>query len=171
MTQRVGPFGATNGTGGTVQHGLVFERHDVGEDGPSTLNNLTLLHADARLRRKDDVDAGAELDETDALTALQRLTRSVVENDAAGEQSGDLLERNRPMLAFEHGEVLLIALSRSGVHRVEVFTFLVGDLAEYAADGSAVHMYVEDVEKDADALAAAFGRVEERHLGDLAIGR
>ena len=81
------------------------------------------------------------------------------EDDAAGEQAGDLDEGDRvAFVAVDDGEVLLVALGAGGVHGVEVFALAVANLAQNPGDRRAVDVNVEDAEEDADTETLAFRR-------------
>ena len=63
-----------------------------GQDAGAAFDPLADFDAQHRLGGQHDVDARAEFDEADALAALHGVALPRMEDDAAGQQAGDLLE-------------------------------------------------------------------------------
>src|SRR5665213_3109645 len=118
---------------------------------------------------QDYVDARAEFDEADALAAVHAIALAEVEHDAPRDKAGNLLESDFIPVTLYGDDVLLVLVGGSGVHRVEVLTLLVAHGRELAGDGRTIHVDIEDVEKDADALARALRGGDDGGLGDAAI--
>src|ERR1035441_1079868 len=99
----------------------------------------------------------AELDQPDAL-ALAALTAHLnTAYDAACNQAGDLFERHGRALAPHRDDVLFViprALLAAGHQKLALLIFHVLDPP---ADGRAVYMNVENVQKDTDAVPPALG--------------
>ena len=102
---------------------------------------------------KMNINARAEFDEADALAAGNRVSYFEVEDDAAGDQAGDLLEDDGAAFAFDGDNVLLVFVGRVWGHGIEKFAALVVDIADDSSDRRAIDVHVEDVEENADAGA------------------
>src|ERR1035441_3248914 len=126
------------------------------------------LNHDFPFGTEQHVDPRTKLDEADALTSGDPIAGLLAENDAPGDQAGDLLEDDRGAVALDGDDVLLIGLrALFAAGNVEA-SLLVTDVADGAGDGRAVDVDVEDIEEDADAEErGAFGL----HGNHFAIGR
>ena len=101
-------------------------------------------------RIKYYIYARTELDEADALAALEAISNLGVKNDAARQKARDLLENHGLAVAFDGNDVLLVLVSGGDVHSIQILAPLVADVANHAGDGGAVHVHVEYVEKNAE---------------------
>src|ERR1022692_3397365 len=98
----------------------------------------------------------AEFDQPDALALADFIAHLNTAYDAACDQAGDLLERHGGALAPHRDNVLFViprALLAAGHQKP---AFLILHLLDHPADGSAVHMNVENVQKDTEAVPAVF---------------
>src|ERR1035441_5206484 len=105
----------------------------------------------------------AELDQPDALALADLIAHLNTAYDAACNQAGDLFEHHGRALAPHRDHVLFVvprALLAAG-HQKPAFFVL--HLLDHPADGCAVHMNVENVQKDTDAVPPALG-FDRHHL-------
>ena len=91
--------------------------------------------ADAGEAIEQDVHARTELDQADALTTLQAVSNFRMEDDAARQQSRDLLEDHFLAVAFNRDNVLLVLVGGYRVHGVEKLAVLIADFAHHSRDG------------------------------------
>ncbi len=122
------------------------------------------------MRRKDYIRTRTKLDQPDALAALQLVANFLIEHDAAGQQSGNLLEDHNAGVAAQRDDVLLVLIGRNRAHGIAELAFLVAHLFNYAAYRRAVHVNVEYVQKDADARVRLSIDLANGDIGDLAVG-
>src|SRR5690349_12515587 len=78
------------------------------DDRRSRRNAHSWLDGDLPLRAEEHVHAGSEFDQTDSLAGGHLVARLLAEDDAAGDQSGDLFEDHARAVAFDGNDVLLI---------------------------------------------------------------
>ena len=139
----------------------------------ASLNPVSHLDPQNRARRNDNIDSGAELDQSHALPTLDRLPFIAAKDDAPRKEPGNLLEGDfipRVRALAAHGDcVLLVALGRGGVHGIEELAFLIAHAAQDAADGGAVHMDIKNTEEDADPLPRTFGGRDGSGFGNQAV--
>src|ERR1022692_1071164 len=105
----------------------------------------------------------AEFDQPDALALADFIAHLNTAYDAACDQAGDLLERHGGALAPHRDNVLFViprALLAAG-HQEPAFLIL--HLLDHPADGSAVHMNVENVQKDTQPVSPVL-RFHGHHL-------
>src|SRR5262249_4804676 len=133
--------------------------------------------------RQIDIRPAAEPDETETLPGHDLLALAQLADDAASDKPGDL--DHGEIAAAVGGAVLrgdadrhpLIVDARLVETRIEELALAIGELPDLATDRDAVHMHVEDVEKDADPghRGAAHLELGRRHGGsdrdDPAVGR
>src|SRR5208283_2364531 len=117
------------------------------------------------------VYARAELDQSHALASLQAITHFRMENDAARQQSGDLLEDDHLSIAFHRDYILLVLLGRCRIHGIQIFAALVADLAHNSCDRRPVHVHIENAEEDTDADLLLAVQSHSCDLRDFAISR
>ncbi len=65
------------------------------------------------MSRKDYIRSRTKLDQPDALAALQTVANFLIEHDAAGQQSGNLLEDDNAGVAAQRDDVLLVLVGRT----------------------------------------------------------
>src|SRR6266852_3206334 len=110
-----------------------------------------LLHQYVPFRTELHIDSRSELDHPDALAGSDRIARLLVEYDAARDQSGDLLKGHTGTIAVDGDRVLFILRRGFLFTGHQELSLLVADLRDFAGDGRAVHVDVEDIQEDADA--------------------
>ena len=64
-------------------------------------------------RIEQHIDTRSELDQADALAALQAVSNLGIENDAPRQQPGDLLEHHGLPVAFDGNDILLVQFGGS----------------------------------------------------------
>ena len=97
-----------------------------------------------------DIYTRTKFDQSHALPALDMISDFLVEDDAAREQSCDLLEDDGLPVAFDRDNVLLVLFGRGRIHGIEKLSVLIMDFPDHAGQRGAVHVDIEDIEKDAD---------------------
>ena len=70
-----------------------------------------------------------------------------------------------PSVAAHGHDVLLVAVSRSRIHGVQILALLIAHTGQHAANGRTVHVHVKNAEEDADALPRAFGSGDSHRFG------
>src|SRR5512135_2078198 len=79
----------------------------------SALDVVADLHRYLRIRTEQDVAAGTKLNEADALAACEAVSDLAVEDDAASDQAGNLLEdHDLTALALNSTDTLLVQIRR-----------------------------------------------------------
>src|ERR1700704_2584509 len=89
-----------------------------GEDRGSSFDAITELHLDCGIAIEQNVHARPKLDKPNPLAAGYMVSHFKIENDAACDQAGDLLEYHGTSLAFNGDDVLLVLLRRIRGHGV-----------------------------------------------------
>src|SRR5277367_1421941 len=112
---------------------------------------MTQSDAHMRMAGQDHVHAGAELDQAHALPALYKIAYLEAENDAAGEDPGNLAKRYIELVTLNRHYILLVLFRTVAAERIQVLAFLVANLAHRSRDRRAVDMNIEDAEEDAQA--------------------
>src|ERR1019366_10425946 len=82
----------------------------AGKDAGAGCHAHAGLNHDFPFGTEQDIDARTEFDEADALTSGDPIAGLLAENDAPGDQAGDLLEDDRGAVALDGDDVLLIGL-------------------------------------------------------------
>jgi hypothetical protein len=100
---------------------------------------------------KEDFGAGAEADHAKALAAGEGLALGGPGDDAAGDEAGNLADGDGAVLGFEPPGAAFVAGAGVGVADVEELAGLVDGALDFAGDGGAVDVDVEDGEEDGDA--------------------
>jgi hypothetical protein len=137
-------------------------------------------YGDFPLRSEEDVAARAEFDQADALADGDVVAGLFSEDDAACDQAGDLFEDHGGAIAGDGDDVLFVIARALFTASHQELALLVLDLLDGAADGCAVHVNVENVQKDTQAVEPALGfdgdhfavggRDGDRPGGNLAFG-
>ena len=83
-----------------------------GQNALPALDALAGFHSEFRIGGKNHVDPRTEFDQAHPLAALQPVAFAGIEDDAPGQQSGNLLERHFHTLPAHRGNVLLVASRR-----------------------------------------------------------
>ncbi len=139
-----------------------------GNNARSRRDAIARLHSDLPFGSQHYVDARAEFDEAHALGRIENVAGPFVTDDPARDQSGDLLENylSAPAAddAFHRDHVLLIGLAGFFFTGYQELALLVSDARDFSRDGRAVHVHVEDVEKDTDAAGARGVGLDGDHL-------
>ena len=115
----------------------VFRRgfRQEGDDGGAALDGVAFAYAEVGVRRKEDIDAGAELDEADALAFFEDVAGLGPADDAAGEEAGDLLDLDRELAVLDDEGVLLVEDVGVCAHGIEEEAAPVVDVGDGAGDG------------------------------------
>src|SRR5579871_2606503 len=125
-----------------------------GHDARSARYPVACLDGNFPLRPKKDVDAGAKLDQPHALSLAHRVPGVLIENDAARDQSGDLREGDAGSVArYAHRVALVLRAGRFFAGHQEL-SLCIFDFGDAARDRRAIHVHVEDIQKNADARRA-----------------
>src|SRR5208282_2268658 len=119
----------------------------------SSLDAIARLHLDGSIAIEQNIHAGTELDESNPLAAGYVVSHLKIENDAARDQAGDLLEYYGTTFAFHGDDVLLVLLRRLRCHGVEELAALIAHVTDHACNRRAVHVDVENAAKNADPVA------------------
>src|ERR1019366_7399193 len=109
------------------------------------------------------IAARAEFDQPRALALADFIAHLNTAYDAARDQAGDLFERHGRALAPHRDDVLFViprALLAAGHQKL---AFLILPLLDHPADGRAVHMNVENVQKNTEAVPTVL-RFHRHHL-------
>src|SRR5437667_5077184 len=107
-------------------------------------------HYDVPLHPQHNVHAGAEFDQTHSFASSDSVARFLIADDAPRNQTRNLAE-NHPRAVSFHSECILLVLRRSALfagHQKPAFA--ITHVADDAADGRAVYVSIEAVEKNAD---------------------
>src|SRR5260370_32543217 len=118
----------------------------------SSLDAIAGLHLDGGMAIEYNIHARAKCDEPNPLAAGYPISYFKIENDTARDQAGDLLEDYGTAFAFHGDDVLLVLLRRMRCHGVEELATLVAHVADHAGNRRAVHVHIEDPEKNPDPL-------------------
>src|SRR5260370_8599172 len=118
---------------------------------------LAGLDGDFPLRTEEDVATRAEFDQPDALADGDLVAGFLSEEDATRDQLGDVFEDDRGAVAGDGDDILFVIARTFFAAGHQELALLVQHLLDGAADGGAVHVHVEDVEKDTQAIEPAFG--------------
>src|SRR5262245_22138357 len=102
--------------------------------GRAGADALARLDNDLPLWAEQHIHARAELDEPDTFTCGYRLARFLAEHDAAGNESGDLLEYHLRALALYRDYVLLVCIRGVGPRGREEVTRPVFHVRNPASD-------------------------------------
>ena len=94
----------------------------------------------------------------------------MIEDDSPRDQSRNLLENDLHPLAMHGHNILFVAVGALLVHRIQKFPFLIANSSDLSRDRRAVHMHIEDIEKNADALAGPVGRFNPHRLCHKPVG-
>src|SRR6266581_1571234 len=130
----------------------------------SAFHSLSGLYAQNCLRRKNDIRPRSKLDETHSLPTFHSIALAIIKYDASSDQAGNLLEHNLHPVAAHRRDVLLVAVGRIGILGIQIQALLIADRGEHAADRRTVHVYIENIQEDADALPGAFGSFDRYRL-------
>ena len=136
----------------------------MGENARTTFYAVTDLYGDAGRAVEKDVGAGSELDESNALAAIETISDFGVKYDATSQESSDLLEDHGLSVTLNGDDILLVLIGAILAAGVEEFSTLVSDVTDHPGNRSAIHVDIEHAEEDANApqLLAA-----ERHRGNV----
>jgi len=99
---------------------------------------------------QEDVNSRTKLNQSHALSPHYRVAHFLVEDDAAGQQSCDLLEDYSVPVSLNCDRVLLVVLGRSRVHGVEIFSLLIANFTDNASYRRAVHVDIEHAQENTD---------------------
>src|SRR6202158_5119418 len=135
----------------------------------SSLDVIARLHLDRGIAIEQNIHARAKLDEANPLAAGYPVFHFKIENDTARDQAGDLLEYYGTVLAFNGDDVLLVLLRRMRSHGVVKLAAPIAHVADHACDRRAVHVHIEDAEKDADPVPRNSVGSHQRYVGHFAI--
>src|SRR6202521_3322962 len=142
-----------------------------GKDRGSSLDAITGLHLDRGVAIEQNIHARTKLDEPDPLAAGYVVSHFKIENDAARDQAGDLLEYYGTTFAFNGDDVLLVLLRRIRLHGIEELAALIAHVADHACNRRAVHVHIEDAKKNADPVPRSSARSLQRYIGHFAVPR
>src|SRR5579862_2210332 len=118
----------------------------------SSANMIAHFHLQTGRRLAQNVGSRAELDQSDALPALQPVADFWMKNDSPRQQPGNLFEDDGlPIFALYSYNILLILLGRGLIHGVEIFAPLVANFAHHSRDRRTVYVHIENIQEDADA--------------------
>src|ERR1700694_2245400 len=154
--------------------GMNWLRHrQNGKDRGSSLDAITELHLDCGIAIEQNVHARPKLDKPNSLAAGYMVSHFEIENDTARDQACDLLEDHGTALAFNLAfngdDILLVLLRRIGLHGVEELAALIAHVADHASNRRAVHVHIEDAEKDADPVPRSSSGSHLRYIGHFAV--
>src|SRR5713101_3031636 len=135
----------------------------------SSLDAIAGLHLDGGIAIEQNIHARAKLDKPNPFAAGYPVSYFKIENDAARDQAGDLLEYYGTAFAFHGDDVLLVLLRRIRSHGVEELAAPIAHVADHACNRRAVHVHIEDAKKNADAVARSSVHGRQRNIGDFAI--
>src|SRR5947209_14678531 len=123
----------------------------MGEHAGAAFHAISDLDCDTGRAVEQDVGSRSEFDEAHALAALQTISDLRIEDNAASQKAGDLLEDYGLTIAFNGDDVLLVLVGTGIATGIEKFPALVANIATGTGDWSAVDVHIEDAEKDAEA--------------------
>src|SRR6266852_8268519 len=135
----------------------------------SSLDAVAGLHLDGGIAIEQNIHARAKLDDPNPLAAGYPISYFKIENDTARDQAGDLLEDYGTAFAFHGDDVLLVLLRRMRCHGVEELATLVAHVADHAGNRRAVHVHIEDAEKNADPVPRSSVHGRQRNIGHFTI--
>src|SRR5206468_8955467 len=102
-------------------------------------------------------------------TAADTVSHFLCENDAASQQSRNLLENYALAFAFNRNCIPFVALGAGGIHGIQVLAMLVPGAADNSRNRRTVHVNVEHVKKDADVLECFAIHLDSSYACDLTI--
>ena len=156
--------------GADLRRGIRRALHIVAprEHGRAGRHTHPLTHQKVPLRTEHHIHARTELDQSDALPGRDFIPGLLVAHNPPRNQAGNLLKHHARAVAFHLHRVLLVCDGSQFLARHQEPAFLILHARDGAADGRAIHVHVEDVQKNTDAL---LGDALRAHRHDLAIGR
>src|SRR6266702_7974147 len=131
-------------------------------DGSAVPSDFSLRRQDGKRRRtavygiahlyehlgaggQNHVATRSELDEYNALAARHTVSDLARENDAAGQQPGNLFENDTvTVFGFQRANVLLVEFGRSRIHSVQILAAVILDSRNQSGGGRTVHVHIED---------------------------
>src|SRR5207302_1747823 len=126
----------------------------------SSYNSLTGLNRHIPFRPEHYIDTRAEFHQSDPLACFHDIAGFFVTNDAPRDEPGDLLEHHARLSAAHHAidsdHVLLIRARRVLAAGNQELALLVGYAGNFARNRRAIHVDVEDIQKDTYALFIRF---------------
>src|SRR5580658_6122697 len=108
-------------------------------------------HGNLPFRSQQDIHARSEFDQAYSLARGHVVPRLFVKDDAARDQSGDLLEYHGSSFPLHCDHILLVLIGADLTAGYVELTFLVLHLSNGSRYGRPVYVDVEHIEKDADA--------------------
>src|SRR5260370_14174721 len=157
------------GGGGMNRLCIWMRNRQNGKYCSSTLDAITGLHLDCGTAIDENIHARTKLDEANPLARGYVVSHFKIENDAARDQAGDLLEYYGTAFALNGNDVLLVLLRRIRLHGVEELAALIAHVADHARNRRAVHVHIEDTEKNADAVPRSSASGHDRYIGHFAV--
>src|SRR5438270_8221886 len=122
------------------------------DDGRPSGSALAGTDHDLPFLPEQDVRTRAEFNQTDPFAGGNTVAGLLREDDAAGDQSGNLLEHHRGALALDRHDVLLVDRRALLAARHLETALLILHFGNGSTDWRAVDVHVEDVQKDTDAV-------------------
>src|SRR6266446_1023309 len=135
----------------------------------SSLDAIAGLHLDCGFAIEQNIHARAKLDEPNPLAAGYPVSYFKIENDAARDHAGDLLEDYGTAFAFHGDDVLLVLLRRMRSHGVEELAAPIAHVADHSGNRRAVHVHIEDAQKNADPVPRSSVHGSQRNIGHFTI--
>src|ERR1035437_2102348 len=140
----------------------------AGQDAGTAGDAHSRLNHNLPFRAEQHIDSRSELDHAHPLTHSDLIPSLLAEDDAAGDQAGDLFEDHGRAAARHRDHVLFVVFGTNlAAGNVEA-SLLVTHIADGAGNRRPVYMYIEDVEKNGNAVES--GALRFRHQ-DLAVRR
>src|ERR1700678_2131631 len=119
------------------------------KDWGSALDMIAELHLNGAIGIEQDIDARSEFDQADTLPASEPVSDLEVENNAARDEPGDLLEDHGTRFTFDSHDVLLVLFGGMGGHGVEEQAALIADVADDSGNRRAIDVDIKNIEKNA----------------------
>ncbi len=134
-------------------------------------DSISWFHLDVAIAIENHIHTRSELDQANALPARNRVAHLEVEHNAARDQARNLFEDHGAAFAFHSHNVLLIFISRVRCHCVEKLPPLVAYIANHSSNRRAIHVHIENAEKDADPRLSYAAGIDSRNVRHFAVAR
>src|SRR5215475_4246969 len=121
-----------------------------GDDARAAFYAIANFDVDFSRRLHQDVRSRSELDQPYPLSTLYFFANRLREHNAPRQKSGDLLENYCVAFSFDRDSVLFVTVGALRIHRVQKPAFLIFRAANHPGYRRAVHVNVENVQKNAD---------------------
>jgi len=141
------------GSGSQRASGRQYRQH-----ARRALHPLAHLHPQHRVGRQQHIHARAKLDQPHALPALHRLAFAVIEHNPPRQQAAICLNvTSTPPSPRTVTIFCSLRSAEAGFMAFQIKALPIAHSGEHAANGRAVHMHIEDAQKDADPLPGPVG--------------